>query len=177
VPDEPEEVVVVVELPWVIVKVPLLLLHPDPPARVQFPVIEPSLSGGTPFTSVPVTFPFNVSVLPEACTLYVNVPEVSPVLGLTEFNTMVPLSFWPSTGKQAVVLRNWKYVMVSPPAEPIENSVVKLKPDAAPSPPWTSALQIPLAADWACCVTVGLLQALNEKATNSKRATCFMNFS
>lgn len=114
---------------------PLLSLHPDPPARVQFPVIVPSLSGGAPFTSVPVTFPFKLSVLPEARTLYVKVPEVWPVLGLTEFKTIVPLSFWPSTGKQPVVLRNWKYVIVSPPAEPIVNSVVKLKPDAEPAPP------------------------------------------
>ena len=92
-PEEPEEVVVVVELPWVIVKVPVLSLHPDPPLRLQLPVIVPPLRGGAPFTSVPVTLPVKVSVLPEACTLYVKVPDAWPVLGLTEFNTIVPLSF------------------------------------------------------------------------------------
>ena len=89
-------------------KVPLLSVHPAAPVRVQVPLIKPSVRGGAPFTSVPVTLPAKVSVFPDAFTVYLKVPLVCPVLGLTEFKTIVPCSFWPSTGKQPVVFKNWK---------------------------------------------------------------------
>ncbi len=50
----------------VIVNVPLLSLHIPEPLRLQLPVIAPPLSGGWPSTSVPVTLPVKLSVLPDA---------------------------------------------------------------------------------------------------------------
>ncbi len=54
------------EVDCVIVNVPLLSLHIPEPLRLQLPVIAPPLSGGWPSTSVPVTLPVKLSVLPDA---------------------------------------------------------------------------------------------------------------
>jgi hypothetical protein len=155
-------------------KLPVAFGHAPPlPASDQLPIALPSESvvpTMVPVTELPVGS--RVSVFPPDVTVNIIVP-FTVLLAIFWVNPgMLPLMVPPLMGKHEFEFRNSKLDMLNESSLFTVNCVLKLKPDALPSPPESCACQSPPLA--LCAVGLPLPQPLINSAS-SRIAIRFMS--